>query len=105
MEIQEGELVLPPGKDPPEGFDLHFQRRSLRKTYKYETEGDVFSLTVCKDSKFNRTQEDPKAGTKVTYCASVGLILSSQSRRFGLSLKIVVGASLNNKVCCKNLIL
>ena len=49
MKIEEGQLVLPPVSARPDGFDLFYQRRSLRKTYQYEMDGEQFSLTVCKD--------------------------------------------------------
>ena len=49
MKIEEGQLVLPPVSTRPDGFDLFYQRRSLRKTYQYEMDGEQFSLTVCKD--------------------------------------------------------
>jgi len=53
MKIEEGQLVLPPVSARPEGFDLFYQRRSLRKTYQYEKDGEQFSLTVCKDQANN----------------------------------------------------
>ena len=49
MKIEEGQLMLPPVSVRPDGFDLFFRRRSLRKTYQYEIDGEQFSLTVCKD--------------------------------------------------------
>ena len=49
MKIEEDRLVLPPVSARPDGFDLFYQRRSLRKTYQYEIDGEQFSLTVCKD--------------------------------------------------------
>ena len=49
MKIEEGQLVLPPISACPDGFDLFYHRRSLRKTYQYEMDGERFSLTVCKD--------------------------------------------------------
>jgi len=49
MKIEEGQLVLPPVSERPDGFDLFYQRRSLRKTYQYEIDGEEFSLIVCKD--------------------------------------------------------
>ena len=45
MKIEGDRLVLPPVSARPDGFDLFYQRRSLRKTYQYEQ----FSLIVCKD--------------------------------------------------------
>ncbi|XP_020632537.1 uncharacterized protein LOC110069365 [Orbicella faveolata] len=53
MKIEEGQLVLPPVCERPDGFDLFYQRRSLRKTYQYEIDGEQFSLTVCKDQANN----------------------------------------------------
>ena len=53
MKIEEGQLVLPPVSARPDGFDLFYQRRSLRKTYQYEMDGEQFSLTVCKDQANN----------------------------------------------------
>ena len=49
MKIEGDRLVLPPVSALPEGFDLFHQRRSLRKTYQYEIDGEQFTLTVCKD--------------------------------------------------------
>lgn len=49
MKIEDGQLVLPPVSERPDGFDLFYQRRSLRKTYQYEIDGEEFSLIVCKD--------------------------------------------------------
>lgn len=49
MSIEDGQLKFPPISKLPDGFDLFYQRRSLRKTYQYENDGDMFTLTVCKD--------------------------------------------------------
>ena len=49
MKIEGDRLVLPPVSARPDGFDLFYQRRSLRKTYQCEIDGEQFSLTVCKD--------------------------------------------------------
>ena len=49
MKIEEGQLKFPPISKLPDGFDLFFQRRSLRRTYQYEFEKEKFTLTVCKD--------------------------------------------------------
>ena len=49
MKIEGDRLVLPPASARPDGFDLFYQRRSLRKTYQYEIDGEEFSLIVCKD--------------------------------------------------------
>ena len=53
MKIDGDRLTLPPASELQEGFDLHFHRRSLRKTYHYEMEGEEFSLTVCKEQATN----------------------------------------------------
>ena len=53
MKIDGDRLTLPPASELQEGFDLHFQRRSLRKTYQYEMEGEQFSLIVCKEQAIN----------------------------------------------------
>ena len=49
MKIEEDRLVLPPVSARPDGFDLFYQRRSLRKTYHCEIDGEQFSLIVCKE--------------------------------------------------------
>ena len=49
MKVEGDRLVLPPASARPDGFDLSFQRRSLRKTYQCEIDGEQFSLIVCKD--------------------------------------------------------
>ena len=53
MKIDGDRLTLPPASQLQEGFDLHFHRRSLRKTYQYEMEDEEFSLTVCKEQATN----------------------------------------------------
>ena len=53
MKIDGDRLTLPPASQLQEGFDLHFQRRSLRKTYQYEMDGEEFSLEVCKEQATN----------------------------------------------------
>ena len=60
MRIEDGQLKFPPISELPDGFDLFFQRRSLRKTYEYEDDGDVFALNVCKDQskEMNADQTD-----------------------------------------------
>ena len=42
------------------GLTCFFQRRSLRKRYEYEDDGDMFTLTVCKDQskEVNADQTD-----------------------------------------------
>ena len=49
MKIEDDKLTLPPAAELQTGFDLFYQRRSLRRTYQYEIEGEQFSLTICKD--------------------------------------------------------
>ena len=50
MKIEGDRLVLPPVSARPDGFDLFYQRRSLRKTYpECERHRKQFSLIVCKD--------------------------------------------------------
>ena len=60
MRIEDGQLKFPPISELPDGFDLFFQRRSLRKRYEYEDDGDMFTLTVCKDQskEVNANQTD-----------------------------------------------
>ena len=60
MRIEDGQLKFPPISKLPDGFDLFFQRRSLRKRYEYEDDGDMFTLTVCKDQskEVNANQTD-----------------------------------------------
>lgn len=60
MRIEDGQLKFPPISELPDGFDLFFQRRSIRKTYRYEDDGDMFTLTVCKDQskEVNANQTD-----------------------------------------------
>ena len=60
MRIEDGQLKFPPISELPDGFDLFFQRRSIRKTYRYEDDGDMFTLTVCKDQskEVNADQTD-----------------------------------------------
>ena len=53
MKIDGDRLILPPASQLQEGFDLYFHRRSLRRTYQYEMEGEQFSLTVCKEQATN----------------------------------------------------
>ena len=53
MKIDGDRLILPPASQLQEGFELHYHRRSLRKIYHYEMEGEQFSLKVCKDQGTN----------------------------------------------------
>ena len=61
MKIDRDRLTLLPASELQGGFDLFYQRRSLRKTYQYEMEGEQFSLTVCKDQATNVDPCDPDA--------------------------------------------
>ncbi|PFX14685.1 uncharacterized protein LOC111344482 isoform X1 [Stylophora pistillata] len=50
MKIDQGQLKLPPNSELPDGFELFYHRRSLRKTYQCQTpDGEQFALTICKD--------------------------------------------------------
>ncbi|KAK2558337.1 hypothetical protein P5673_019474 [Acropora cervicornis] len=53
MKIDGDRLTLPPASQLQEGFDLYYHRRSLRKIYQYEMEGEQFSLKVCKEQATN----------------------------------------------------
>ena len=62
MKIEDGQLILRPASEFQEGFDLYYKRRSLRKTYQYEMDGEQFSLTVCKEQATNVCPYEPDAG-------------------------------------------
>ena len=62
MKIEDGQLSLRPASELQEGFDLFYKRRSLRKTYHYEMDGEQFSLTVCKEQATNVCPYEPDAG-------------------------------------------
>ena len=62
MKIEDGQLILRPASELQEGFDLFYKRRSLRKTYQYEMDGEQFSLTVCKEQATNVCPYEPDAG-------------------------------------------
>ena len=62
MKIEDGQLSLRPASELQEGFDLFYKRRSLRKTYHYEMDGEQFSLTVCKEQATNVYPYEPDAG-------------------------------------------
>ena len=49
MKIEGDRLMLPPVSARPDGFDLFYQRRSLRKTYQCAIDEEQFILTVSKD--------------------------------------------------------
>lgn len=80
MELDKHHLTLPPASELQDGFDLFYQRRSLRKTYQYEMEGEKFSLTVCKDQARSVDPCDPNTGdmdeipTKVFYAFCIRLL-------------------------------
>ena len=61
MKIEGSQLSLRPASELQEGFDLFYKRRSLRKTYQYEMDGEQFSLTVCKDEATNVCPYQPDA--------------------------------------------
>ncbi|KAJ7387974.1 hypothetical protein OS493_001331 [Desmophyllum pertusum] len=42
MKIEEGPADVAPVSERPDGFDLFYKRRSLRRTYQYEMEGEQF---------------------------------------------------------------
>ena len=71
MKIENGWLTLPPASELQDGFDLFYQRRSLRKTYQYEVEGEQFSLTVCKDQARNVCPYEPDTRNIEEICAKV----------------------------------
>ena len=61
MKVDQGQLKLPPNSELPNGFELFYQRRSLRRTYHFPaTDGEQFALTVCKDqaTDVNTDQRD-----------------------------------------------
>ena len=64
MRIEGGQLRLPPASELQDGFDLSYKRRSLRKTYQYEmSDGEQFSLTVCKEQATNVCPYEPDASS------------------------------------------
>ena len=76
MKIEKDQLILPPASELQDGFDLFYQRRSLRKTYQYELEGEQFSLTVCKDQARNVDPCEPDSSNiddipAKVYCMSL----------------------------------
>ena len=79
MKIDGDRLTLPPASQLREGFDLYFQRRSLRKTYQYEMEGEQFSLKVCKEK-----------ATKVDPCDFDGINLGEIPAKVVLNLQAEV---------------
>ena len=48
MKIEEGQLMLPPVSERPDGFDLFYQRRSRRRIYEYEMADEKFTLLISK---------------------------------------------------------
>ena len=64
MRIEGDQLRLPPASELQDGFDLFYKRRSLRKTYQYQmSDGEQFSLTVCKDQATNVCPYEPDASS------------------------------------------
>ena len=64
MRIEGGQLRLPPASELQDGFDLFYKRRSRRKTYQYQmSDGEQFSLTVCKDQPTNVCPYEPDASS------------------------------------------
>ena len=64
MKIDEGQLKLPPNSELPDGFELFYRRRSLRRTYQYQsTDGEQFTLTVCKDQAKNVNTDHSDVGS------------------------------------------
>ena len=64
MKIDQGQLKLPPNSEIPDGFDLFYQRRSLRRTYQCRTtDGEKFALTVCKDQAKNVNADHSDVGS------------------------------------------
>ena len=62
MKIDEGKLTLPPVSERPDGFDLFYQRRSQRRIYEYEMEGEQFTLLVSKYQDKTVDPTKPNAG-------------------------------------------
>ena len=48
MKIRDGQLILPPVSERPDGFDLFYQRRSRRRIYEYEMDDEKFTLLISK---------------------------------------------------------
>ena len=48
MKIKKDQLTLPPVSERPDGFDLFYKRRSRRKIYEYEMDGEKFTLLISK---------------------------------------------------------
>ena len=64
MRIEGDQLRLPPASELQDGFDLFYKRRSRRKTYQYQmSDGEQFSLTVCKDQATNVCPYEPDASS------------------------------------------
>ena len=75
MKIEDGQLSLGPASELQEGFDLCYKRRSLRKTYQYEMDGEQFSLTVCKDQATSVCPYEPDASNIEEIPAKVSYVL------------------------------
>ena len=64
MKIDEGKLKLPPNSELPNGFELFYRRRSLRRTYQCPaTDGEQFALTICKDQAINVNTDQRDEGS------------------------------------------
>ena len=64
MVIEGDQLRLPPASELQDGFDLFYKRCSRRKTYQYQmSDGEQFSLTVCKDQATNVCPYEPDASS------------------------------------------
>ena len=64
MRIEGDQLRLPPASELQDGFDLFYKRCSRRKTYQYQmSDGEQFSLTVCKDQATNVCPYEPDASS------------------------------------------
>ena len=64
MKIDQGDLKLLPNSEPPDGFELFYQRRSFRRAYQYPaTDGEQFALTVCKDQAINVNTDQRDEGS------------------------------------------
>ncbi len=81
MKIEGDQLVLPPVSERPDGFDLYYQRRSLRRTYQYEIDEEQFSLTVCKDQPIN-VDTDETDGRSFNESAAMVNVLIKRKKCF-----------------------
>ena len=51
MQVVGDKIILPQDLQLPENFQLHYVRRSVRRTYSYPSEGGTFILTVSQESQ------------------------------------------------------